>query len=54
MFKEITNDNFDVKTCHVIPAIINRMLGGENPFTAWGSPDVVRDFLTANYLWLSL
>lgn len=39
------NDNFDVKTCHVIPAIINRMLGGENPFTAWGSPDVVRDFL---------
>ena len=21
------------------------MLGGENPFTAWGSPDVVRDFL---------
>lgn len=39
------NDNFDVKTCHVIPAIINRMLAGENPFTAWGSPDVVRDFL---------
>jgi GDP-L-fucose synthase len=39
------NDNFNVKTCHVIPAIINRMLGGENPFTAWGSPDVVRDFL---------
>lgn len=39
------HDNFDVKTCHVIPAIINRMLGGENPFTAWGSPDVVRDFL---------
>lgn len=39
------NDNFNVETCHVIPAIINRMVGGENPFTAWGSPDVVRDFL---------
>ena len=38
-------DNFDTKTCHVVPALINRVLTGENPFTAWGSPDVVRDFL---------
>jgi GDP-L-fucose synthase len=38
-------DNFDIKTCHVVPALINRVLTGENPFTAWGSPDVVRDFL---------
>lgn len=38
-------DNFDTKTCHVVPALINRILTGENPFTVWGSPDVVRDFL---------
>ncbi len=39
------NDNFDLKTCHVVPALIRRVLNDENPFTAWGSPDVVRDFL---------
>jgi GDP-L-fucose synthase len=39
------HDNFDTKTCHVVPALINRVLSGENPFIAWGSPDVVRDFL---------
>ena len=38
-------DNFDTKTCHVIPALINRVLKDENPFVVWGSPDVVRDFL---------
>ena len=38
-------DNFNPKTCHVIPALINRVLKGENPFVVWGSPDVVRDFL---------
>lgn len=38
-------DNFDTKTCHVVPALINRVLSGENPFIAWGNPDVVRDFL---------
>lgn len=39
------HDNFDLKTCHVVPALIKRVLSDENPFTAWGSPDVVRDFL---------
>ena len=39
------NDNFDLKTCHVVPALIRRALSGENPFEVWGSPDVVRDFL---------
>lgn len=39
------NDNFDLKTCHVVPALIKRVLSGENPFEVWGSPDVVRDFL---------
>jgi GDP-L-fucose synthase len=38
-------DNFNPKTCHVIPALINRVLSGENPFVVWGTPDVVRDFL---------
>jgi len=38
-------DNFDLKSCHVVPALIKRVLSNENPFTAWGSPDVVRDFL---------
>lgn len=38
-------DNFDLKTCHVVPALIKRHLSGENPFVVWGSPNVVRDFL---------
>ena len=38
-------DNFNSKNCHVIPALINRVLKDENPFVVWGSPDVVRDFL---------
>lgn len=38
-------DNFDLKTCHVVPALIKRVLSNENPLIAWGSPDVVRDFL---------
>jgi len=39
------HDNFNLKTCHVIPALIKRVLGGENPLIVWGSPEVVRDFL---------
>ena len=38
-------ENFDLNTCHVVPALIKRVLSDENPFIAWGSPDVVRDFL---------
>ena len=39
-------DNFDLNTCHVVPALIKRhVLQKENPFIVWGSPDVVRDFL---------
>ena len=38
-------DNFNPKNCHVIPALINRVLKNENPLVVWGSPDVVRDFL---------
>ena len=39
------HDNFNLKTCNVIPALIKRVLSGEDPFVVWGSPDVVRDFL---------
>ena len=39
------HDNFDLKTCHVVPALIKRVLSGEDPYVVWGSPDVVRDFL---------
>lgn len=39
------HDNFDLKTCHVVPALIKRVLSGEDPFVVWGTPDVVRDFL---------
>jgi len=39
------HDNFDLSTCHVVPALIKRVLSGEDPFEVWGSPDVVRDFL---------
>ncbi len=39
------HDNFDLKTCHVVPALIKRCLSDENPFIVWGSSDVVRDFL---------
>tara|TARA_R110002012_G_scaffold100670_2_gene239420 strand:- start:19553 stop:20506 length:954 start_codon:yes stop_codon:yes gene_type:complete len=39
------NDNFNPKTCHVVPALIKRVLDDENPFIVWGTSDVVRDFL---------
>jgi GDP-L-fucose synthase len=39
------HDNFDLKTCHVVPALIKRVLSNENPFIVWGTADVVRDFL---------
>ena len=38
-------DNFDLKTCHVVPALIKRCLSGEDPFVIWGSSDVTRDFM---------
>ena len=37
--------NFQTKTCHVVPALIKRVLDDENPFIVWGTSDVVRDFL---------
>ena len=33
------------KTSHVIPALIKRSVGRENPFIVWGTGDEVRDFI---------
>lgn len=38
-------DNFDPKTCHVIPALIYRAMAKEDPFVVWGSGNEVRDFI---------
>ncbi|TRZ77369.1 MAG: NAD-dependent epimerase/dehydratase family protein [Deltaproteobacteria bacterium] len=38
-------DNFMEKTSHVIPALIKRAVGRENPFVVWGTGDEVRDFI---------
>ncbi|MDC0335509.1 NAD-dependent epimerase/dehydratase family protein [Pseudodesulfovibrio sp.] len=38
-------DSFDPHKSNVIPALIRRACDGESPFSVWGSPDVVRDFI---------
>lgn len=38
-------DNFDPDNAMVIPALISRALGGENPFSVWGDGSPVRDFI---------
>jgi GDP-L-fucose synthase len=38
-------DNFDLKTSHVIPALIRRAVAKEDPFIVWGTGNEVRDFL---------
>ncbi len=38
-------DHFDIDTSHVIPALIKRILDGENPITVWGSGKQSRAFL---------
>jgi len=38
-------DDFDPKTAQVIPALIARMLGGENPVNIWGDGSQLRDFI---------
>lgn len=40
-------DNFGSENAHVIPALIDRALAGEDPFEVWGLPEVVRDFVFA-------
>ena len=38
-------DDFDPATAQVIPSLIGRVLGGENPLTVWGDGSAVRDFV---------
>ena len=40
-------DNFNPETCMVIPALINRVMGGEDPLSVWGDGSCVRDFIYA-------
>jgi|TARA_B100001971_G_scaffold45826_1_gene40709 GDP-L-fucose synthase len=38
-------DNFDLRTCHVIPALIRRAVEKENPYVVWGTGNEIRDCL---------
>ncbi|WP_319582635.1 NAD(P)-dependent oxidoreductase [uncultured Pseudodesulfovibrio sp.] len=38
-------DDFNLKTCHVVPALINRAVAGDSPLEVWGTGDEMRDFL---------
>lgn len=38
-------DNFDPKTAMVLPALINRVVSGENPLVVWGDGSAIRDFI---------
>jgi GDP-L-fucose synthase len=38
-------DNFNPETALVVPALIRRVLDGENPMVVWGDGSAVRDFL---------
>lgn len=38
-------DDFNPKTAQVIPALISRMLSGENPLRVWGDGSAIRDFV---------
>ncbi len=38
-------DNFEPETSHVIPALIRRVVGGENPLVVWGDGSPTRSFL---------
>lgn len=38
-------DNFDPKQSHVIPALVKRVLDGENPLVVWGDGSASRSFI---------
>ena len=40
-------DKFDPERSHVLPALIRRVISGENPLEVWGAGDEVRDFIYA-------
>ncbi len=40
-------DNFDLKTSHVIPALIRKAIERHDPFTIWGTGESTRDLIHA-------
>lgn len=40
-------DNFDLKTSHVIPALIRKAVERQDPFILWGTGESTRDFIHA-------
>ena len=38
-------DNFDLESCHVIPALIRKATEKRDPYEVWGSGEEVRDFV---------
>jgi GDP-L-fucose synthase len=38
-------DDFNAKTAQVVPALIRRMIDGENPVKIWGDGSAIRDFI---------
>jgi GDP-L-fucose synthase len=38
-------DHFDASSSHVIPALIRRVVAGENPLVVWGDGSATRSFL---------
>jgi len=40
-------DNFDLKTSHVIPALIRKAVERQDPFVIWGTGEATRDFIHA-------
>ncbi|MBI4000075.1 MAG: NAD-dependent epimerase/dehydratase family protein, partial [Candidatus Omnitrophica bacterium] len=40
-------DYFDLEMCHVIPALVRRILEGQNPVEIWGSGNQARSFMHA-------
>ena len=38
-------DNFNAQTAQVIPALIARVIGGEDPLKVWGDGSAKRDFI---------
>ena len=38
-------DNFDLETCHVIPALIRKAVEHQDPYEVWGTGEEVRDFI---------
>jgi GDP-L-fucose synthase len=40
-------DNFDLETSHVIPALIRKAVGRQDPFVIWGTGESTRDLIHA-------